>query len=90
MTASSRRARPFDWTDPAATRAHWQCPLVDMAGIPLAANQNMLIDVIQQSLASTEEYIYRMLTAAILPVDCKITMHQFRTAMHANLASITA
>ena len=61
-----------------------------MASIALPANQDMLIDMIQQSLASTEEYVYLMLTSAVLPTDCKITMHQFRTTMHTNLANITA
>ena len=80
----------FDWTDPNATRAHWQCPLVDMTGVPVAANQQLLVDMIQQLLASIEGYVFRLLTAAILPADCKIMMHQFRTAAHNNLANVTA
>jgi hypothetical protein len=57
----------FDWTDPANTRRSWQCPAIDMAGIPLAANQGMLTDMVQQSLTSVEDYVFRLLTSAIQP-----------------------
>jgi hypothetical protein len=80
----------FDWTDPTNTRRSWQCPAVDVTGILLAANQSMLTDMIQQSLTSVEDYVFCLLRSAIQPADCKITMHQFRTAVHANLANINA